>query len=87
MTTNYGKKTAGGPVTSTAPFRWAIGGEPSAGNSWLGHSVKITVTIDPGNDVAETNESNNTAVITVPVPNPLPFSGTGSDGDHTTTCG
>ncbi len=86
MTTNYGKHTAGGPVHSTAPFTWAIGGEPAVGNAWLGHTVKITVTIDPGNDVPETDESNNVAVITVPVPAPLPFSPTGSDGDYTIPC-
>jgi hypothetical protein len=86
MTTNYGKATAGGPVTSTTPFTWAIGGEPAVGNAWLGHTVKITVTIDPGNDVAETNESNNVAIITVVVPASLPFSASGSNGDYKIPC-
>jgi hypothetical protein len=86
MHTNYGKATAGGPVHSTAPFTWAIGGEPSIGNSWLGHTVKITVTIDPGNDVPETNETNNTTTITVSIPATLPFAPNGSNGDYTIIC-
>ncbi|MBV1853610.1 hypothetical protein [Catellatospora tritici] len=77
MRSNYGKRTAGGPVTSAAPFRWAIGGEPTAGNSFLGHTVLLTATIDPINTVYELDESNNTTVITVPVPaTPPPASGT-----------
>ena len=39
MTSNYGKQTAGGPVTETTPFPWAIGGEPTSGNAFLGHTV------------------------------------------------
>jgi hypothetical protein len=77
MTSNYGKHTAGGPVTSSAPFTWAIGGEPTAGNAFLGHTVKLTVTIDPGNSIVETNEGDNVAVVTVTVPaTPPPSTGT-----------
>jgi hypothetical protein len=83
MISNYGKKTAGGPVTSAAPFTWAIGGEPTAGNAFLGHTVKLTVTIDPVHTVAETNEANNVTVVTVVVPStPPPSSGT----EETITC-
>jgi hypothetical protein len=86
MTTNYGKATAGGPVSSTNPFTWAIGGENAVGNSWLGHTVVITVTIDPGNVVPESNESNNTTTITVHVPAILPFPTAGSNSDGTIAC-
>jgi hypothetical protein len=77
MTSNYGKQTAGGPVTSTAPFLWAIGGEPTWGNSFLGHTVVLTATIDPVHTVTESNESNNTTTVTLAVPaTPPPASGT-----------
>ena len=76
MTSNYGKQTAGGPVTSTAPFLWAIGGEPTWGNSFLGHTVVLTATIDPVHTVTESNESNNTTTVTLAVPaTPPPASG------------
>ena len=84
MTTNYGKATAAGPVSSTNPFTWAIGGEPAV--VWLGRTVVITVTIDPGNVVPETNESNNTATITVAMPSALPFSPSGSNPNGTILC-
>jgi hypothetical protein len=80
MTTNYGAATAGGPVSSTNPFTWGIGGEPLLGNSWLGQTVVITVTIDPGNAVPESNESNNTATITVVMPAAFGFSGSNLSG-------
>ncbi len=77
MTSNYGKQTAGGPVTSTAPYLWAIGGEPTWGNSFLGHTVILTATIDPVHTVTESNESNNTTTVTLSVPlTPPPASGT-----------
>jgi hypothetical protein len=77
MTSNYGKTTAGGPVTSTAPFTWAIGGEPTAGNSFLGHTVQLTVTINPGHTVAESDYTNNITVISVSAPaTPPPAAGT-----------
>jgi hypothetical protein len=56
------------------------------GNSWLGHTVVITVTIDPGNVVPESNESNNTATITVHVPATLPFPSAGSNSNGTIAC-
>lgn len=86
MKTNYGKATAGGPVTSASPFTWAIGGEPASGNSWVGHTVQITVTIDPGDDVPESNESNNVAVVTFSVPSPLPIPTIASDSSGTIAC-
>jgi hypothetical protein len=85
MTTNFGD-SAGGPVSSTTAFTWAIGGENAVGNSWLGKTVVITVTIDPGNVVPETNESNNTAKITVYVPAKLPFPAVGSNSNGTIAC-
>jgi hypothetical protein len=68
MKANYGKAAAGGPVSSTNPFTWATGGEPVVGNAWLGHTVVLTVTIDPGSVVPESNTLNKTATITVAVP-------------------
>jgi hypothetical protein len=85
MATNYGKATAGGPISSTTPFTWAIGGEPAVNNAWLGHTVKITVTLAPAPGV-ESNTANDVTVITVAVPSPLPFAANGSDGDYTIPC-
>jgi hypothetical protein len=86
MTTNYGTATAGGPLSSTNPFTWAIGGEPSVGNAWLGRTVVITAVIDPGNQIPETNESNNTVKIGVTMPSTLPFPPNGSNSDGTISC-
>jgi hypothetical protein len=72
MTTNYGKHTAGGALQPNVAHQWAIGGEAVSGNSWLGHTVIITVTVDPTLEVTESNESNNTATITLNVPATAP---------------
>jgi hypothetical protein len=77
MTSNYGTTGAGGPINSTAAFKWAIGGQPTAGNAFLGHTVLLTVTINPGHTVPEINYTNNITVITVSVPTtPPPAKGT-----------
>jgi hypothetical protein len=76
MTTNYGESRPG-TLTSTTPAAYPIDGQYAPGNRWLGHTVMITVTIDPDNAVAESNESNNTTMVYADVPNdlPLPVSG------------
>jgi hypothetical protein len=76
MTANPSGSEAGGPVTSAAPFTRAIGGQPVKNNAMLGHTVTLTVTIDPVNTVPETNEANNVTTISVVVPStPPPASG------------
>jgi hypothetical protein len=82
MTTSPGNATAGGPVTSTNPFTWAIGVAKGSVSSWLGHTVVITVTIDPGNVVPESNESNNVTTITVAVPGTPPSNPNGTIACH-----
>jgi regulator of protease activity HflC (stomatin/prohibitin superfamily) len=60
MTTNYGESRPG-TLTSTTPAAYPIDAQFAPGTRWLGHTMVITVTIDPDNVVAESNESNNTA--------------------------
>jgi hypothetical protein len=65
MTSNYDSHAAGGQLTVNSAQTWGIDIGPAASLPALGHVLKLTLTVDWNNAVAESNESNNVGTITI----------------------
>jgi hypothetical protein len=68
VTESVSGRTVSGKVTSVEPFAVALGGDAVSGNAYLGKIVPLTITVDPANDIAEFNESNNVTRLAITVP-------------------
>ncbi len=65
MTSNYDLHVASGSLPVGSPTHWAMIVGKATNLPELGHVMTLTMTVDPNNAVAESNESNNVGTITV----------------------